>query len=243
MALRRQTRRDHAGVLHIHRAERADGLVHALATMLAEPLDDPMTPEIVSVPTRGIERWLTQQLSARLGVGAGSGRRGLRQRRVPVPGPAGRRRGGGRHRRRPRDRSMAAGAVGVAAARRRRRVPRRALAGRPGRPPGRRPDADQDPARRSRRFATVRHIADLYDRYGVHRPEMLRRWAAGARIDAGAGIHAGAGGRADAGVGAGAQTASHWQAELWRQLRHRIGRPSPAERLERPARAFAPTRS
>ncbi len=29
-----------------------------------------------------------------------------------------------------------------------------------------------------RRFATVRHIADLYDRYGVHRPEMLRSWAA-----------------------------------------------------------------
>ena len=28
-----------------------------LADLVAVPLDDPMTPEVVSVPTRGIERW------------------------------------------------------------------------------------------------------------------------------------------------------------------------------------------
>src|SRR5579859_6773332 len=35
---------------------------------MAKPLEDPMIHEIVSVPTRGIERWLTQQLSCRLGA-------------------------------------------------------------------------------------------------------------------------------------------------------------------------------
>ena len=30
-----------------------------------------------------------------------------------------------------------------------------------------------------RRFASARHIADLYDRYGVHRPEMVRAWLNG----------------------------------------------------------------
>ena len=28
-----------------------------------------------------------------------------------------------------------------------------------------------------RRFATVRHLADLFDHYGVHRPEMVQAWA------------------------------------------------------------------
>ena len=55
-------------MLHVHRAERADALVEALCDLLAEPLDDPFAAEVVSVPTRGMERWLTQRLSDRLGV-------------------------------------------------------------------------------------------------------------------------------------------------------------------------------
>ena len=42
-----------------------------LADLVAVPLDDPMTAEVVSVPTRGIERWLTQRLSTRLGAREG----------------------------------------------------------------------------------------------------------------------------------------------------------------------------
>jgi len=53
-------------VLHIHRAERADGLADALGELLAVALDDPFAPEVVSVPTRGMERWLSQRLSASL---------------------------------------------------------------------------------------------------------------------------------------------------------------------------------
>src|SRR5438874_1423080 len=58
-------------MLHIHRAERADGLVEALGALTADPLDDPMAAEIIAVPTRGIERWLSQRLSVRLGAGPG----------------------------------------------------------------------------------------------------------------------------------------------------------------------------
>ena len=58
-------------MLVVHRAERADHLVAALGDVLASPLDNPMVPEIISVPTRGVERWLGQRLSTRLGTGAG----------------------------------------------------------------------------------------------------------------------------------------------------------------------------
>src|SRR6478752_4809323 len=55
-------------VLHVHRAERADGLVEALRALLTDPLDDPFAPEVVAVPTRGMERWLAQRMSASLGA-------------------------------------------------------------------------------------------------------------------------------------------------------------------------------
>src|SRR5215216_195099 len=58
-------------MLHVHRAERADGLVDALAALLGEPSGDPFAAEVVAVPTRGMERWLTQRLSAGLGAQAG----------------------------------------------------------------------------------------------------------------------------------------------------------------------------
>ena len=60
-------------MLHVHRAERADGLVEALRALLADPLPDPFAPEVVAVPTRGMERWLAQRMSDRLGAGDGRG--------------------------------------------------------------------------------------------------------------------------------------------------------------------------
>ena len=190
-------------VLHVHRAERADRLADGLADTLRSPLEDPFTPDLVAVPTRGIERWLTQRLSTRLGTSGGRGDGVCANVDFPFPG------------------RLIVGALATAT--------------------GIDPESDPWPAQRSiwpllevvdecleeswlaalerhltgarggpeepaRRFGVVRHIADLFDRYGVHRPEMIRSWAAGGDHD-------------------------WWQAELWRRLRRRIGRPSPAERL------------
>src|SRR5207247_790573 len=50
------------GVFHIHRAERADGLVASLGAVVSSPpLADPMAAEVIAVPTRGVERWLTHR--------------------------------------------------------------------------------------------------------------------------------------------------------------------------------------
>ncbi len=203
-------------MLHIHRAERADGLVGALRGVLADPLPDPFSPEVISVPTRGMERWLTQRMSARLGAGAGRSDGVCANVEFPFP------------------RTLAGDAVATASG-----IdpdadpwlPERAVwpllevvdaclgepwlrtltahLGGSG--------AAADPARRARRFSTVRHLADLFDRYALHRPEMLCAWAEGQDSD-----------------GAGRALADDvaWQAELWRRLRTRMPEPGPAERLE-----------
>lgn len=204
------------GMLALHRSERADALADALGDVLRDPLPDPLQTEVISVPTRGVERWLTQRLSG--GLGTSPGRRDGVCANVDFPFPG----------------RLIGGAVAAASGVERDAdpwLPERAVwplldlldeclkepwlapvAGHLGGTHGHRDDA-----RRSRRFGTARHITDLYDRYSVHRPAMLRSWAAGADVD-------------DAGVALPDESA--WQAELWRRLRDRIATPGPAERLE-----------
>ena len=57
--------------LHIHRAERTDLLADGLGALLSDPLDDPFAEELVIVPAKGVERWLSQRLSHILGRGKG----------------------------------------------------------------------------------------------------------------------------------------------------------------------------
>ncbi|MGV0852642.1 exodeoxyribonuclease V subunit gamma [Mycolicibacterium phlei] len=57
--------------LHIHRAERTDLLADGLGALLAEPPADPFAEELVIVPAKGVERWLSQRLSHILGSGSG----------------------------------------------------------------------------------------------------------------------------------------------------------------------------
>jgi exodeoxyribonuclease V gamma subunit len=192
-------------VLHVHRAERADALVEALRALLLDPLDDPFAPEVVAVPTRGMERWLTQRMSARLG--ASPGRQDGVCANVEFPSPW----------------RMAGDAVAAASG-----IEPDADAWLPERAVwpllevvdgclgerwlrvlaahlGRHAQATDD-TRAARRFSTVRHLAELFDRYALHRPEMVRGWARGDDPD-------------------------RWQAELWRRLSERIAQPDPAERL------------
>jgi exodeoxyribonuclease V gamma subunit len=213
-------------VLHIHTAERADRLADGLAATLLEPLEDPFAPEVVAVPTRGIERWLTQRLSTRLG--AGEDRRDGVCANVEFPFPA----------------RLILAALAAATGIDPENDPwlpersvwpllevvdeclaepwldtlARHLEGTRG-------DDGEPP----RRFAVVRHIADLFDRYGVHRPDMVRAWAAGE-----AGVHI----AREAGIPVAGEAGipSAWQPELWRRLRARIAAPSPAERLSRACR-------
>jgi exodeoxyribonuclease V gamma subunit len=199
-------------MLHIHRAERADGLADALGELLTEPLADPFAPEVVSVPTRGMERWLSQRLSASLG--ASYGRRDGVCANVLFPGP----------RRLIGDAVASASGVDPVGDP---WLPERAVwpllevvDGCLGEPWLHRLSAHlghgsdpPDPIRRARRLSVVRHLAELFDRYALHRPEMVRAWAAGELPGVGSGDGA-------------------WQAELWCRLRERIALPGPAERLE-----------
>jgi exodeoxyribonuclease V gamma subunit len=199
-------------MLHLHRSNRADGLVGALRDLLAVPPADPFAPEVVAVPTRGMERWIAQQLSEQLG--AGDGRTDGVCANVLFPTP----------------RRLVGDAVAAASgvdAETDPWLPERSvwplldvvdeclaepwlelLATHLGGPVA----GEADPLKRSRRFATVRHLAGLFDEYALHRPEMMRGWV----DDAGA----------------------HWQSKLWRRLRERIGQPGPAERLAKACAAM-----
>jgi exodeoxyribonuclease V gamma subunit len=192
-------------VLHVHRAERADALVDALRELLATPPADPFAPEVVAVPTRGMERWLTQRMAGRLGASAGRGDGVCANVEFPPP-------------RRVVGEAVAA-ASGIAPDEdpwlpERMVWPLLDVVDGSLLEPWAQPLAahlggtEGDPDRRARRFATVRHLAELFDRYALHRPDMLRAWAAGE------------------------DAPSRWQAELWRRLDERIGVPGPAARLE-----------
>ena len=192
-------------VFHIHRAERADSLVVELGSVVSAPLDDPMQAEVIAVPTRGVERWLTQRLSTVLGTSPGRADGVCANVEFPFPG------------------RLVTGAIATAAGIDRETdpwLPARSVwplldvvessIGEPWLAPlaahlGGTGNGAHTPAS-GRRLSIVRHIADLYDRYAVHRPAMLRAWAEGSD--------------------------DSWQADLWRRLRERIGEPSPAERLD-----------
>jgi len=202
-------------VLHLHRAERADALVAALGELLRAPAGDPLAPELVAVPTRGVERWIAQSLSARLGTSPGRADGVCANVAFPTP-------------RRLADEAVAA-ASGVDPADDPWRPERLAwtlldvVAGCAGegwcRPLiahlGVLPGAEE-PLKRARRFTTLRHVAALLDRYAVLRPAMLTAWAAGEDVD---------------GAGRPLRADAAWQAELWRRLRAAVGTPGPAERL------------
>ncbi|MBW6439280.1 exodeoxyribonuclease V subunit gamma [Actinoplanes hulinensis] len=196
-------------MLHVHRAERADRLADGLADLLRDPLPDPFAAEVVSVPSKGVERWLAQRLSHHLGAGRAVA--GICANVVFPPVPALVEEAAGTQDRRadpwqphrlvwalldlidecaPEPWCAALGAyLGV---------------------------HDADPIKRGRRYVTARHIADLFDSYGQQRPDMLARWTTGEDSD---------------GVGGLLPPDLRWQAELWRRLHQRQPVPSPAERL------------
>ncbi len=55
-------------MLHVHHSASGEELVKALAGVLASGPADPFAPDIVSVPAKGVERWIAQRLSHHLGA-------------------------------------------------------------------------------------------------------------------------------------------------------------------------------
>ena len=58
----------------LHRADHPEALVDRLCDILEDTPSDPLRPEVVSVPTRGIERWLAERIATTLearGIGDG----------------------------------------------------------------------------------------------------------------------------------------------------------------------------
>jgi exodeoxyribonuclease V gamma subunit len=191
-------------VLHVHRSDRADDLVAQLAELVAVPLPDPMQAEVVSVPTQGIERWLSQRLSGHLGTSPGAHDGVCANVDFPFPG------------------SLISGALAQASGVDPRAdpwLPERAVwplmevveehFADPWLAPLAKHIENSETVAGSKRFSSIRHVADLFDRYAIHRPDMVQRWAAGSPQ-------------------LGEAT---WQVDLWRFLRERIGQPGPAERL------------
>lgn len=55
--------------VQLHLGPDPAALADGLGRLLATPLPDPFAEELVVVPAKGVERWLTQRLSHRLGAG------------------------------------------------------------------------------------------------------------------------------------------------------------------------------
>ena len=213
--------------LFTHRAERTDRLAAGLAELVASPSTHPFVAEVISVPTPGVERWLAQFLSHRLGT-TGPGRadgvaagfafwslprlvgRALAHLIDPDDDPWS-----------PPHLSWTLLAELDASAHEAWAAPVAAYLGLAGRAASSADHdvdhgADQGRYRQGRRWATARRLAGLFHRYGVQRPELVQHWLAGRDVDA---------------DGRPLPPDRAWQAELWRRARRTIGQPSGAERL------------
>lgn len=56
--------------LNIYTSNRMENLVSALADVLAQPLSSPLTPEVIVMQSKGMQRWLAMELAERFGVWA-----------------------------------------------------------------------------------------------------------------------------------------------------------------------------
>ncbi|MCX6396897.1 MAG: exodeoxyribonuclease V subunit gamma [Propionibacteriales bacterium] len=194
----------------VHRAERADLLAEGLADLVRTPLPDPFATELVIVPARGIERWLSQTLSHRLGNAPGRGDGVCAGVDFRSPG------------------SLVAEVLGT-----REEDPwspdavmwpllrtidqcvdepwAQVLA----RHLGHGIEGEEGELRRGRRLAVARRLSRIFLSYAAQRPAMLADWESGGRGDGG---------------GRDLPDDLAWQPELWRRTVARIGLPTPGQR-------------
>lgn len=153
----------------VHRSNRIEALVDALAELVAVPLADPIAPEWIAVQGRGMERWLAIELARRLGVWANPAfpfpRRMIDAAAAAVLGeaatlPAGFEPGTLRW--------AIAEALPLHLTRAGFGEIRRYL---------------EDDPRGAKRLQLAGRIADLFDQYAVYRPHMVLGWERGAGDD------------------------------------------------------------
>ncbi|MGI9017525.1 MAG: exodeoxyribonuclease V subunit gamma [Euzebya sp.] len=192
-------------MLSIVRAGRGDDLAGALAGRLRTPLADPLAAEQIVVNSRGMERWLSQCLSRHLGQSGDATGDGIcANMAFPFPGEIiGRtiRAAGGpnpSHSVWSPERlvwpllAQVQSGLGRWAA----------------------PLLDRIGDNPDQRFSILRGVADLLDRYSVHRPDLVLRWLDGQDVDA---------------AGRPLDAAARWQPELLRLLRVTTAQPTLAE--------------
>ena len=199
--------------LHLHRAPRTDLLADALGDLLSTPLEDPFAEEVVVVPAKGVERWLTQRLSHRLGTGARGGDgvcAGVRflQPRSLVSVLLG------------RDRDDAWDPDRLV-------WPLLATIDESLGEPwcqalsahlGHGLEGDAADLRRNRRYSVAIRLARLFASYAVQRPQLVRDWREGRDTD---------------GAGADVEPDLAWQPELWRRLLTHVPEDPPDVRHDR----------
>ncbi len=188
--------------LQIHRAARTDVLADRLGELLAVPLDDPFAEEVVVVPARGVERWLTQRLSHRLGAGPRGGDgvcagvRFLNPRSLVSLLL-------GRERDDPWDPERLVWPL-LATIDASLDDPEFATL---ARHLGHGMDGPDGELRRNRRYSVAIRLAHLFASYAVQRPSLVTGWREGDDGDLDADLR--------------------WQAELWRRLLPVVGAPPP----------------
>ncbi len=190
-------------MLHLHTSGRIEPLAEHLAQVLSAAPADPMAPEWIAVPSEGMRRWLHLELARHLGAGPGGGD-GIAAN-IERASPASLR----------LDVLDAASGGEGADPWRLEHLVWSVLAELTLGSDGELATLADVPAGGSR-YSRARRIADLFDRYHVHRTDMVLQWAEHHDVD-----------------GSGRPLAEHhrWQPQLWRRVRDRIGTPSPPERL------------
>lgn len=208
--------------LHVHRGTSTDELADGLAELLTQPLADPFAEEVVAAPAKGVERWLAQRLSHRLGAGSREATDGVCAGvRFLTP------------------HSLVAVVLGIEAG-----DPwhpdqlawpvLRAIDESLGEPwaralsdhLGHDVDGVEGELRRGRRFAVARRLAGLFADYAAQRPAMLADWLAGGAGD---------------GLGGGLEDDLRWQPELWRRVVPIVDAEPPDQRRRRVVDALADT--
>ncbi|WP_183093475.1 exodeoxyribonuclease V subunit gamma, partial [Nocardioides stalactiti] len=164
--------------LHLHRATRTDQLADQLGVLLATPLPDPFATEVVVVPAKGVERWLSQRLSHRLGTGARGGDGVCAGLEFLSPTSL-----FARVSDRPGDDPWAAAALTWPLLRTIDEVVGEPWAATLARHLGHDVAGDDGELRRGRRFATARRLAALFASYADQRPTLVADWAAGRDLD------------------------------------------------------------